>query len=393
MQGKSVLAGDLSFINLAEVFQLLGSNNSTGTLRITSQYVPAPGLIYVVDGNPVNATAASSNGLDAIYDLFGWTEGKFEFDEEQVGVERVINNSRMEIILDALRKLDDGLIKKIGPGAGEDEPAAQGIESKDGKVGVLPVIKGPIIDYMYVIDEEEFSDGDKIVGQGSHGDWIWVILEGTVEITRETPRGPLIMARLGEGCFVGTLASFLVREPIRSATVTAAGNVQLGVLDAQRLSAECASMSSNLRGLLLSLDGRLKKVTDLVQHLFVKDYKPNGLTKDKSLILKQGSSKQEAFAITEGESHVIRQTAKGYLTLLTLERTDVFGYLPFADVGHEPRRASVIATKDLKVSKIDTNSLQKEFNQLSVTLKRLIESVTTSISVTTSLACHLHEQP
>jgi hypothetical protein len=80
-----------------------------------SHYVDAPGVIYVVDGNPSNASASSLSGVDALNALFGWTEGEFEFTEEPVTVEKVIKKNRMEIILDSLRMLDDGQIEKLGP--------------------------------------------------------------------------------------------------------------------------------------------------------------------------------------------------------------------------------------------------------------------------------------
>ncbi len=392
MYGETVLAGNLCFISLADLFQILGGNNSTGTLHLRSQYAPAPGLIYFVNGNPVNATNGPSQGLDAVYPLFGWTDGEFEFHEEQVEVERVINSSRMEIVLDALKMFDDGQIEKVGPMSHEDGSAVESGESKDGTAGTpLPTIKGPVVDYMYVIDEEEFRDGDRIVSEGGHGDWIWVILEGTVLVTRETSNGSVTLARLGEGCFVGTLSSLLRREYVRDATVTAVGDVQLGVLDIQRMSSECAALSVNFRELLLSLDRRLKKISDTAESLSLETFKSDKLTKNKKLVLKEGSPKQDAFAITEGQTQVVGRTDKGLLPLVTLGKGDVFGYVPFMDVGHEPRRASVLASKDLKVDKLDIGRLQKEYDQLPETLRRMVESVTASISVTTRLACNLHE--
>ncbi len=392
MDGNAVLAGDLKFISLADVFQILGGNNSTGTLHVTSQHASAPGLIHFFNGNPINGAAGPSHGIDAIYALFGWAEGSFQFQEENVRVERVVNSSRMEIVLDALRMLDDGVIKKVGRTTSDNVPAVEGGGAEENRRDAMPVIKGPMVDYMYVMDEEEFHDGEKIVTEGGHGNWIWAILEGMVKITRETSDGLITLARLGEGCFIGALASFLLRGHVRSATVTAVGNVQLGVLDTQRLSGEYASLSSDFRALLLSLDGRLRKVTDRAVDLSMNTYKTNGFTKDKKLVLKEGSAKKELYTIKEGEAYVIRHTSQGYLPLLTFEEGDVFGYVPFLDVGHEPRRASVLASKDLKVSRLDSEGLQKEYDQLSGTFRRLIDSVTTCVSLTTRLACHLREQ-
>ncbi len=392
MDSNAVLEGDLSFISLPDVFQILGGNNSTGTLHITNQYAPAPGIIHFDNGNPINGATGSLQGIDAIYALFGWTGGTFRFHEENVQVERLVNNSRMEIVLDALRMLDDGMIEKVGAESHDQVSAVEAVSTNEDRKDAIPVIKGPMVDYMYVMDEEEFRDGEEIITEGGHGSWIWAILEGMVKITKETSNGLLTLAQLGEGCFIGALASFLQRGHVRSATVTAVGEVQLGVLDTQRLAGEYATLSSDFRALLLSLDGRLRKVTDRAVELSMKTYRTNGFTKDKKLVLKEGSARKDVYTVKEGKAYMIRHTSQGYLPLLTFEEGDVFGYVPFMDMGHEPRCASVLASKDLKVNKLDSEGLQKEYEQLSGTFKRLVDSVTTCVSLTTRLACQLREQ-
>jgi hypothetical protein len=388
MEMKSELSGGLCFISLPDIFQILGGNHATGTLEITTQYAPAPGRIYFVEGSPVNASTGPLHGLDAIYALFGWTEGEFEFREGNVQVGRVIKNSRMQITLDALRMLDDGMIEKVGPAA-SDVPIVRvcGLEHDKGRR--LSVNKGPLIDYTYVVDEEHFHDGEIIVKEGNYGNWIWVILEGMVNITRETSKGPVHLARLGQGCFIGTLVSLLHGENTRTATVTALGDVQLGLLDTQRLAGEYASLSSDFRGLLFSLAGRLGKITDSTVNLFQKSYNTDGLTKGKQVIVEKGSSKEEIFTIIEGETYVIGKTPKGDLPLFALRKNDVFGYVPFMDFGHEPRGVEVLASQDLKVDKLDPEKLRQEFNQLSGTFKNLIFDLGTCVSMTTRLACHL----
>jgi CRP-like cAMP-binding protein len=376
MYDKAELAGDLRFVGLPDLFQVLGGNNNTGILHITSQYAPIPGLIYFINGNPVNATFGSLHGLDAIYALFGWTEGKFEFHQQAVQVQRVVNNSRMEIILDALRMLDDGIIKKVGPPSLGEVFPVQSSREKD----TLPVIKGPLVNYMYILDEEEFSDGERIVVEGAHGNWIWVILEGEVKITKRTSNGPMTIARLGEGSTIGTIKCLAWREHVRSATATAVGNVQLGVLDSEHLAEEYTRLTSQFRELLLSLDARLGKITDTAVELFMQKDKAHGLIGDKKVVINEG-----LFTITEGEAYVVRRTPQGYLSLLTLKKDDVFGYAQFMDIGHELRCASVTASKDLRINRLDTDSLRKEYARLSPVLKGLIENVATCVSLTTRL--------
>ena len=388
MDAKSEFLGCLHFINLPDIFQILGGNRATGILQLTTQYAPAQGRIYFVEGDPVNASMGPLHGKDAIYALFGWTEGEFEFREGNVRVGRVIKNSRMQIILDALRMLDDGMIEKVGPPA-SDAPNVIicGLEPDKGRR--LSVNKGPLIDYTYVLAEEVFRDGEIIVKEGSHGNWIWVILDGMVNITRETSKGPVPLARLGQGCFIGTLVSLLHGDNTRTATVTALGEVQLGLLDTQRLSGEYASLSSDFRNLLFSLAGRLGKITDSTVNMFLKSYDTDGLNRRKQVIIEKGSSKEELFTIIEGETYIVGKTPKGDLPLFALQKNDVFGYVPFMDFGHEPRSAEVLASKDLKVDKLDAEKLRQEFNHLSGTFKNLIFDLGTCVSVTTRMACHL----
>ena len=115
MSKKVVLAGNLDFISLADIFQILGGNSSTGILSMKSQYASNPGRIYFVEGNPINAGTGALKGIDAVYALFGWMEGNFEFSEEEVNAGQVIKQGRMEIVLDALRMVDDDEIEKLGP--------------------------------------------------------------------------------------------------------------------------------------------------------------------------------------------------------------------------------------------------------------------------------------
>jgi hypothetical protein len=391
MGDKAALAGNLRFISLADIFQILGGNNSTGIMRITSQYAPQPGVIYFLNGDPINATFGALKGLEAIYALFGWVQGTFEFHEEEVQIGRVVNQSRMEIVLDAMRMLDDGLIKKVGPSSFDEKAASERGGTGSGKKGAPQAIKGPLVDYTHVLDEEEFHDGDRIVKEGGYGKWVWVILKGSAEVTRETPKGPMTIVRLGEGCFLGSFTALPFMEYTRSATITALGDVLLGLLDTEFLFREFTSLSPDFRGILLSVDSRLRKITGRAVELFMKEDKTKEYIKDRKVIIEKGSLKKEAFIITEGEAYVIGQTRKGYLPLLALEKDEAFGYIASMDMGHEPRSAMVLASKDLKVNRLDIESLEKEYEQLSGTFKNMIYHACTCIFFTTKLAYRLYE--
>ena len=387
MARNSVFKGSLGFISLPDILQILAGCNSTGRLFIRSSSLPAVGLIFFLNGNPVDAVNGPLRGMDAIYSLFGWTEADFEFCTGKIKMKRVINCSPMQITLDALRMLDDGKIEKIGnPGeeAGEDKG-----RQLSGETNAFPLLKGPLVDYGYILNEEKFSDGTKFVREGAHGNWIWVILEGTAEVTRETSRGPMTIARVGEGCFVGTLLSFLHGQNSRSATVTAVGDVSLGLLDTQRLSGEFRGLSPDFRTILISLDRRLRKISERAVTLFLKGPDTEDSVEGERLALGYDAPADDLFMITEGETYVVGRTSKGELPLMRLEEKDVIGRLPFMDIDQEYQTELVTSSKHFKVDRLDAELLQREYDQLSGTFRNLICNVGDCVSLTTRLVCSL----
>lgn len=382
MESKPSLAGGLEFISMAEILQILGGNGSTGSLKITSRYSPTPGYIYFLDGDPVHATCKGSQGVQAIYHLFGWTEGHFEFRDGRIHVGRTVRGNRMQIVLDALRMLDEGRIRRIGPS--KNDPS-DGFGY--GNIRSLPVVKGPLPDYMYIVQEEHFQDGARIVQEGTYGNWIWVVLEGKVDITKETEQGPVPIARLGEGCFIGTLLSLLHGVNRRTATATAVGDVQLGLLDTLRLSGEYASLSNRFKGVLLSLTSRLFKITDRTVGLLMSQTVAELLNESDTPLFDQHQLESAMYTISGGQTWVVSSTKRGYLPLCALTERDVFGRVPFLDIGHEPHSASVASQEHLRFEELDTGELNHEYERLSETFKGLVHNVGSCISETTRIAC------
>jgi len=387
MNNSVSLSGSLDFLNLGELLNLLGTNGSSGVLRIKSGHASEPGMVYLDKGNPINAVNGSLTGLDAVFSLFGWTDGQFEFVQEPVSCEKAITKSRMEIILDGLRLLDEGKIEKRGPT--KPDKRASGSKTMSGK---LPLIKGPLVDYSYVVDEEGFYDGDEIVQEGNHGDWIWVILEGTAEIIKKAKTGPVELLRIGDGAFLGSVAALISGGRVRSATVRAVGNVQLGMLDSQLLVNELANVSAEFKGLLTSIDLRLKQVIEMAVAIKNNNNHIDDLIKGKKQLMKQGQNEDRLFAIKGGEAIIARQTETGYIPLARLKKGDFFGRVPFLDMGHEPYSAAVFSSQDLRLAAVDSDKLKSEHEGLSSTLKNIIEHLATSVSVTTLVTCDFKKQ-
>lgn len=376
------LSGSLSFLSLGDLLQLFGSNGSTGVLRVYSSHSPEPGVIYLKKGNPVNAFAGSQTGTEALFALFGWIEGEFQFTIQEITEEKIITKGRMELILDGLRKLDDGEVEKLGSVASDTEVSDIAASDEGG-----PLIKGPLVDYMYIVDEEEYSDGQEIVREKKHGNWIWVVVQGVVQVLKDTPDGPIEVVRITDGSFIGSMATFTVNGNIRSATNIAIGNVSLGVLDTQRLFTDFSNLTQGFRRFLLSLDRRLREVTDRVVEVRRRRISLDAWVKGRKPAIRQGKPEKRLFMITEGNATVVRYTENGYIPLARLDRGDFFGSVPFFDLGHEPHSASIFASPDLKISQLDPEAILAEYEGLPPTFKKLIEHMATCISVTTRVVC------
>jgi len=382
MTSSVVFSGDLEYLNLGELIQLIGSNGSTGTLRIISKYVEKPGLVYFKEGNPIEAKAGSKAGLEGLYALFGWTEGEFEFVNNKVTVKHVIKSSRMEIILEGLRLFDDGNIEVKGA-------VSIDASGKDGEKDALPLIRGPMIDYMDIVAEEEYQDGQPIVNEGKHGSWMWVILEGKIDICRKTDNGLSALLRLGVGSFIGNLTSFSVEGYVRSATAVASDRVILGVLDRQRLSHEFSLLSPGFKNILASLDNRLRQVTDLAASTKEQMLAVKPVAKGQKPVIKEGSEKKKLFTIRQGSAKIVKQLPKVNLLLGELGEKDVVGQIPFLNIGHEPTSASIFGSEDLEMDALNTDSLMEEYQRLSGTMGNMIENSANFIAATTGVALNI----
>lgn len=367
---------------MGEVIQILGNNGSTGVLRINSKYAQQPGRIYFSNGDPVDADDGKTKGLDALFALFGWVDADFDFRQETVERQNVINKNRMEIILDGSRLVDDGKIEKLGPVSFKKEKAAD-----KGTEKVLPVIKGPLVDYMYVVDEEEYRDGDEIVIEGNYGNWMWVILEGSVEISKQAGERQVQLLRLSHGAFLGSVASFLADGSVRNTTAVAKGRVQLGMLDSQRLASDYAAMTKEMRLVVSSLDKRLQEATANIVRILENGGKQAGELNARKPVIDQGKNEERLFCINNGSVTIARKFNEAYIPLLNLGKGDFFGNLPFIKIGHEPYGAAVFATKDLKIAPLDKAGLDQEYQKLPPVLKNIIENTATRLSVISLVAC------
>jgi CRP/FNR family cyclic AMP-dependent transcriptional regulator len=106
---------------------------------------------------------------------------------------------------------------------------------------------------------ETFQDGQVIFEEGSNGDWIYVVDEGVVEISKKVGGRRIVVETLDEGDVFGEMA-YIDKEP-RSATATAKGTAVVGIIDRDFFDHEFNKISADFQKILKTVAFRLRKVT------------------------------------------------------------------------------------------------------------------------------------
>ena len=111
-----------------------------------------------------------------------------------------------------------------------------------------------------IASEETYQDGQVIIDEGTTGDWVYVVLSGTVEISKMIDGKKFVISLLrpqevfGELAFIGSVT--------RTATARAVGETTVGVMDRAFLDHEYNKLNSEFRAILVTLVERFKKMID-----------------------------------------------------------------------------------------------------------------------------------
>jgi type IV pilus assembly protein PilZ len=122
--------------------------------------------------------------------------------------------------------------------------------------GVL--VKSKII--YNIAEEENYHDGQVIFKEGSPGDWIYVILSGAVEISKDVQGQKYVIAILKQGEVFGELGFVGVTK--RTATARAIGQTSLGIIDREFLEKEYNQLSGQFRSIVEVITLRFKEMLD-----------------------------------------------------------------------------------------------------------------------------------
>ncbi|MGE4607568.1 MAG: DUF4388 domain-containing protein [Myxococcota bacterium] len=106
-----VFEGDLAEIPPFAVLQMLEMGRKCGLLQFDS--VEGIGRLWLSEGNPVHASTKTQIGFDAAVSIVHASTGRFTFQPNEVPPERTIEASATELLLEASRVLDEGLMELL----------------------------------------------------------------------------------------------------------------------------------------------------------------------------------------------------------------------------------------------------------------------------------------
>lgn len=141
--------------------------------------------------------------------------------------------------------------------------------------------------------EEKYRDGQTIFEEGSHGDWVYIIESGEVELIKSLYGRDTVIETLGAGEIFGEIA-FLANAP-RTAGARAKGETTLGIFDRKHLDRNLSRLSPSFQAIIKRLALRFRNVAEAAVQSKVRRTSPR-VAKVLSLSFKSGSGLVKAFS-------------------------------------------------------------------------------------------------
>jgi uncharacterized protein (TIGR02266 family) len=151
---------------------------------------------------------------------------------------------------------------------------------------------------------ETYEDGQIIIEEGSSGDWIYVVLSGSVEIFKIIDGKRFTLSVLKPGEVFGELGYLGAVK--RTATARAIGETTLGILDRVFLDKEFNKLSGYFRTILVAVVKRFRGMMDRATEFTSR--KEKRAQKTLSLMFKDHQSFIKAYTVDIGEGGLFIST-------------------------------------------------------------------------------------
>ncbi|MBT5552081.1 MAG: cyclic nucleotide-binding domain-containing protein [Nitrospina sp.] len=112
---------------------------------------------------------------------------------------------------------------------------------------------------------QHYGDGDTIVTEGIMSNNAYVILKGQVRVTKKIDKKIVSVGTLSEGEVFGEMG--LISETVRSANITAIGDVTVGVIYKEFFDKAMDELQDGMKPIIQSLVERLRITTQLLTRI------------------------------------------------------------------------------------------------------------------------------
>jgi hypothetical protein len=138
------LTGHLSDLSLSELIEFFCNQRKTGQLKVL--YPQGPGVFHIQSGSVVDARIGVLRGIEAVYFALTLPNARFEFGGTSESTERTINQPWTQVVLEGLRRLDEGLVpapafpadyKEEGNAPEPSQPETDFIPIEDSRVPIF----------------------------------------------------------------------------------------------------------------------------------------------------------------------------------------------------------------------------------------------------------------
>lgn len=136
------LTGHLSDLSLSELIEFFCNQRKSGQLKVL--YPQGAGFFYLQAGSVVDARIGLLRGIDAVYYALTLPNAKFEFSGSAETADRTINQPWTQVVLEGLRRLDEGITpSEAFPAGYESEQSEQETIEEDNTPRSKPQIHVP----------------------------------------------------------------------------------------------------------------------------------------------------------------------------------------------------------------------------------------------------------
>ena len=105
------LTGHLSDLSLSELIEFFCNQRKSGRLKVL--YPQGAGYFYLQSGSVVDAKIGVLHGIEAVYYALTLPNAEFEFNVDAEAGERTINQPWTQVVLEGLRRLDEGIDPEV----------------------------------------------------------------------------------------------------------------------------------------------------------------------------------------------------------------------------------------------------------------------------------------